>query len=82
MDNLAKFEQDLTKYKNLIHKQNEAIIRAEATKEHLDKTIQECRDELKNLGIKNVLNPSPEIDQLEAEITASFSKLAELTKDW
>lgn len=75
-------ERDLAAIKDTLRKKNDEIIRAEATKEHLEKNIKDAKDNLASLGIKDVDNPLPEIEAMEASITKDIEELKEAIKEW
>lgn len=75
-------ERDLAAIKDTLRKKNDEIIRAEATKEHLEKNIKDAKDNLASLGIKDVDNPLPEIEAMEVSITKDIEELKEAIKEW
>ena len=79
---MAITEQQLLNLKRTASEVRDNALQAKATMKEVVSSIENYKNELKQLGINNVDNIDEEIAKAEEEIQKIYSEAAEKLKDW
>lgn len=78
----VEIEAEISHLRKIMDEKKNEVVRANVTKEHFLKQIDETKKILEEYGIKDLDNPEREIEQMGLDIEKGLQEITDIVESW